>query len=151
MPTTHKSRFRHAALAALCTLLPAAGAAAQIVPDLTRRAQPKPTALAGLWNGTAEETTDAGRVRFPVELRFSGSPAELGLEVRARGKVDAGDGTQLTFTVHATYTGALSDGEIRMRSEKVETRIVEYDEVIPSAPQTLIARLADGELRAAIA
>ncbi len=149
MNTRNQTSIRTIAFAALCAALPAAGGhlAAQLIPKIERREAPKAPELTGLWTGEAREQASSGEVRFPVELRFTGTPERLALQVTGRGKVDAGQGQMLSFEVRASYRGALRENTLRMTSEKVETRIVEYDEVMPGEPQTLMAELADGVLR----
>jgi hypothetical protein len=150
MHTPHRLR-RTLAAACLCHLgLLASHLPGQLIPkrvhDSAGTAARK-VGLSGLWTGNArEEVEGIGQMSFPIELRFSGDPAALRLDVAATVKVPAEGGQELTVKIAATYRGALQGADLRMRSERVETRIVELDQVVPSGPQVLEGRLADGAL-----
>ncbi|MEZ5963947.1 MAG: hypothetical protein R3F56_08900 [Planctomycetota bacterium] len=125
-------------------------ARAQLVPklkDLVPKSDPNVIGLTGVWRGTATESTEEmGELSFPVELTFEGEPAKLRLRVTGKVKVPTENGQKLTVAIAASYEGALRGEELRMRSTRIDTRIVETGTTIPSAPQSVEARLHDGVL-----
>lgn len=147
-PLTLRSGATFALCASLVLLLGAAPRA-QLVPKLPQ-VIPKAEAvvrLTGVWRGTATESTEElGELSFPVELRFSGEPDQLDLRVTGSVKVPTENGQKVTVAIAATYTGALRGADLRMRSVRVDTRIVETGTTIPSSPQTLEGKLENGVL-----
>jgi len=121
---------------------------AQLVPKvLTAKEQGPPTRPAGEWEGTARDAMEGGQLlEYPIELRFTGDDAALRLEVSGKANVSTGEGQKLTVAITAAFAGTFGGGEVRMRSERVDVRIVETGEVIPSAAQQLEGKLNDGAI-----
>lgn len=120
---------------------------AQLIPKVLAPApsDAAPTRPVGDWEGTARETIAGGQnLEYPITLRFLGDDAALQLAVTGNAKVPTADGRQLTVAIKASYRGSFRDGQLRMRSERIEVRVVETGESIPSEPQRVEAALANG-------
>lgn len=147
-PKTIRPLFAGLLLAALS----AAPVTAQLLPKVLK--QPAPArgeqaapSLIGRWQGTAREAMPGqGELRYPLSLQFSGSHEDLQLQVDGQAKVPVENGQQVTVVIRALYRGRFQDGQLRMRSTQIETRVVEYNEVLPSTPQVLEATLRSGVL-----
>lgn len=135
-------------LALVCLLGPtAARLPAQLIPKvLTSTPQDAvPTRPVGAWEGTS-----AGDDRGWPEPRVSDHAAlpgrRRGANSRCSGttKVPTGEGQQLTVAIKASYRGSFRDGQLRMRGERIDVRIVEPGEAIPSEPQQVEGALANG-------
>lgn len=129
---------------ALVSALPA-----QLIPkNLETRRPAVPTRPTGAWTGTASESLPDGRkLDYALKLKFSGADDAVQLEVSAETPVATEGGGKVTVSIRATYRGRFTAPDLRMRSERIEVRILESNEVVPSQPQAVEATLVDGVLR----
>ncbi|MBL8751856.1 MAG: hypothetical protein JNK15_01040 [Planctomycetes bacterium] len=138
----------NARASSLAFLLVSLGALpAQLIPkNLDAKRPAVPNRLAGTWLGKAQEQLEGGKtLDYDLSLQFAGADDALRLEVRATVPVDTGQG-KVTVSVFATYRGTFRAPDLRMQSESIEVKVVETGERIPSEPQTVEGKLADGVL-----
>ncbi|MEO6595403.1 MAG: hypothetical protein ABIP94_11685 [Planctomycetota bacterium] len=105
----------------------------------------QPTRPTGTWQGMASEPIEGGQnVQYPITMRFTGSDTELRLEVQATTKMPTQPGQSVTLQIAASYLGTFRAGQLRMRSDRIEVRVVETGELVPSSPQQVEGKLQDG-------
>lgn len=122
---------------------------AQLIPKgvTPSRQEGVPTRLSGTWQGTAREVLEQGQdLQYELTMTFAGDDAALQLDVRATARVPIQDGTKVTVEVAAHYHGTFRDGGLAMNSDRIDVRIVESGEKVPSTPQQVEGRLENGVL-----
>src|SRR5690606_27095998 len=113
--------------------------------------QPAAQAFAGRWRGMVREPGPQGReLRYPVTVSFSGNADDLRAEVAADAAYPLEHGGTTPLEYRATFRGRARDGELRMQSERVQVRLVEFDRTETVPQQELSARLEGGVLRGTV-
>lgn len=138
----------HTITFALGCLALATGLPAQLIPKtIDTRRQAAPTRPAGNWTGTASEAlSDGRRLEYALKLQFTGTDDALQLTVAAETPLEVEGGGKVTVSIKATYRGRFTAPDLRLRSERIEVRVVETGETVPSQPQNVEATLVDGVL-----
>lgn len=137
-----------AALSLSCFALVSALPAQLIPKNLETRRPAVSTRPSGAWTGTASESLPDGRkLEYALKLKFTGADDALQLDVAAETPVATEGGGKVTVSIRATYRGRFTTPDLRMRSERIEVRILESNEQVPSQPQAVEATLVDGVLR----
>ncbi len=117
-------------------------------PGTDRNAPPAAATFAGRWRGTSREPGPDGReLEYPVTVELRGDAADLRADVSADVKYPTEDGGTTPVEYRATFRGRAVDGELQLRSETVQIRLVAMGRTETGPQQEIAARLADGVLR----
>lgn len=107
--------------------------------------------FAGRWRGTSREPGPGGReLEYPVTVAFTGDPSDLRAEVSADVAYPTEDGGTTPVEYRATFRGRVENGQVRLRSDKVQYRLVAMDRSETGPQQEITARLEGGVLRGTV-
>lgn len=117
-------------------------------PGTDKRGPVAAPGLTGRWRGTSREPGPDGReFGYPVTIEFRGDAADLRADVSADVKYPTEDGGTTPVEYRATFRGRFENGELQLRSEKVEIRLVALGRTEAGPQQQVVARLGDGVLK----
>ena len=117
--------FATAFVLSCCSL--AVGLPAQLIPKTLETRRPAtPTRPTGTWSGTASESLPDGRkLEYALKLKFAGADDALQLDVSAETPIATEGGGKVTVSIRASYRGRFTAPDLRLRSERIEVRILE--------------------------
>lgn len=115
---------------------------------------PAPAAAPGFtgrWRGTSREPGPEGReLQYPIAIEFTGSADSLRAEIAADLQYPLQGGGTTPVEYRATFRGRVQDGELQLRSEQVQIRLVQQGRTESGPQQQLSGRIDGGVLTATI-